>query len=316
MPMQTPVLARPAPMTLGREPAPPRDPLPPFSLDRVASLVPPPLLVVAAIVLIQAGAATSKGLMTADNAMGVVWLRNLGALLILLAVARPDLTALTRRQWLDALGLGVALALFNSIFYLAIPRVPIGLVVTIGFLGPLLLGLLGARRLIDYLWPALALGGVMLITPWTGGSHIDPIGLLLAFAYAGAWIAYILFSGRSGRSLPGLLGLTLGMAGSTLMLTPFGWSAAQGFLAQPDTLPLIGLVSLFTVLPFALEYMALKRMKPSLYGVIVATEPAIAALVALLMLGEGIGVAGWIALAAVSIAAVGATLTRAVETDT
>lgn len=310
MPMPTAVLANPKPVALGGDPAP-GAPRPRFSLDRAASLVPPPLLVVAAIVLIQAGAATSKGLMTAENAIGVVWLRNLGALLMLLAVARPDLLALTRRQWLDALGLALALAAFNSIFYLAIPRVPIGLVVTIGFLGPLLLGLLGARRALDIVWPALALGGVLLLTPWTGASHVDPMGLLLAFAYAGAWIGYILFSGRSGRSLPGLLGLTLGMAGSTLILTPFGWSAAQEFLARPQTLPLIGLVSLFTVLPFALEYLALKRMKPSLYGVIVATEPAIAALVALLMLGEGIGLAGWIALAAVSVAAAGATLTRA-----
>lgn len=310
------VFARPAPVTLGADPIPPREPRPPLTLDRVAGLVPPPLLVIAAIVLIQAGAATSKGLMTADNAMGVVWLRNVGALLMLLAVARPDLTALTRRQWLDAAGLGIALALFNSIFYLAIPRVPIGLVVTIGFLGPLLLGLLGARRPLDYIWPALALGGVLLITPWTGASHVDPLGLVLAFAYAGAWIGYILFSGRSGRSLPGLLGLTLGMAGSTLILAPFGWSTAQEFLARPETLPLIGLVSLFTVLPFALEFMALKRMKPSLYGVIVATEPAIAALVALVMLGEGIGLAGWIALMAVSIAAAGATLTRGRYVDT
>lgn len=307
--------ARPAPVILGNEPDLPDGPRTSFTLDRVASLVPPPLLVIGAIVLIQAGAATSKGLMTADNAMGVVWLRNLGAFLMLLVVARPNLTALTRRQWLDALGLGIALALFAGIFYLAIPRVPIGLVVTIGFLGPLFLGLLGARRPLDYVWPALALGGVLLITPWTGASHIDPLGLALAFAYAGAWIAYILFSGRSGRSLPGLLGLTLGMAGSTLILTPFGWSAAQDFVARPETLPLIGLVSLFTVLPFALEYMALKRMKPSLYGIIVATEPAIAALVAFLMLGEGIGLAGWAALLSVSIAAAGATLARAKDAD-
>lgn len=307
--MQSQVIAlpRPQPISIG-DPRGPEPRRPKLTAERIASLVPPPLLVIGAILLIQAGAATSKGLMTAENAMGLVLLRNCGAALMAMAVVRPNIVGLTRRQWLDVLGLALALAAFNGIFYLAIPRVPIGLVVTIGFLGPLLLGVLGAHRSIDYAWPALALGGVLLLTPWGGSDWLDPLGLALAFAYAAAWIGYILMSAKSGRSIPGLLGLSLGMAASTLILLPFGWSQAQGFLGSPQTIALIGVVSLFTVLPFALEYIALKRMRPSVYGVIVATEPAIAALVALAMLGETIGTAGWIALVAVSVAAAGSTL--------
>ena len=240
----------------------------------------------------------------------MVLLRNVGAALILVAAVRPRFTGLTARQWLDAIGLAAALCLFNAIFYLAIPRVPIGIVVTIGFLGPLLLGLMGARRPLDFAWPVLALAGVLVLTPWGGTGQLDPLGLALAFAYAGAWIAYILFSARGGRSLPGFLGLTIGMCLSTVMLLPFGWSAAHDFIGSAHTLALIGVVSLFTVLPFALEYMALKRMRPALYGVIVATEPAIAAIAALILLGEGIGATGWVALVAVSVAAAGATLTQ------
>lgn len=283
-----------------------------FTADAMSALLPPPLLVIAAILLIQIGAATAKGVMTAENAMGFVLLRNLGAALMLLAVVRPRIVGLTRRQWLDIAGLSVALALFNGVFYLAIPRVPLGLVVTIGFLGPLAVSVFGARRPLDYAWPLLALAGVALLTPW-GGSSFDPLGLAFAFAYAGAWVAYVLMSARSGRSIPGFEGLSIALAISTFMLVPFGLHEAGSFLASPVTVATVAMVSLFTVLPFALEYLALKRLNPAVYGVIIATEPAFAALAGLVLLGEVLGLTAWIALVAVSIAAAGSTLTSNVK---
>jgi inner membrane transporter RhtA len=272
-------------------------------------MIPPPLLLTAAILLIQVGAALAKGLMTPENAMGMVLLRNLGAALMLAAVVRPDIRGLTGAQWRDIGCLSLALVGFNGLFYLALPHAPLGIVVTIGFLGPLGVSVIGARRAIDFLWPALALGGALLLAPWDGVERMDSTGLALSVAYAFAWIGYMLMSKRSGRSTPGFTGLAVGLPISVILLAPFGLPHVGPFLAAPASLGIVALVAFFTVLPMALEYQSLKRLDPKVYGVLVATEPGFAAFAGLVLLGERLGAAGWAALVAVSVAAAGSALT-------
>ena len=148
-----------------------------FADGSVAARVPAPLLVVAAILTILIGHATAKHLLTTDTVFGLVFLRNLLAAAMLLAVVRPRVFDLDRGQWANAIAFGITIAVFNSLFYLVIPRIPLAIAVTISFLGPLAVGLIGARRPPAFVWPVLAFAGVLMLTPVGGVSDLDPLGV-------------------------------------------------------------------------------------------------------------------------------------------
>ncbi|MCB1254794.1 MAG: EamA family transporter, partial [Austwickia sp.] len=99
----------------------------------------PVALVLASILSVQFGGALAATLIPVIGVLGSVALRlGIGAL-VMLAVARPRIGGHTRAEWLTAATFGIALAVMNSTFYGALGRLPIGVAVTIEFLGPLLL---------------------------------------------------------------------------------------------------------------------------------------------------------------------------------
>ena len=273
------------------------------------TLVPAPLYVVLAILLLQVGSATAKDIMNPSNAMGLIFLRNLLGGTVLLAAIRPDIASLTRRQWINAVLLGANLAVLNSAGYFALNLIPLGMVMTIGFLGPLTVSVIGARRPVEFLWPVLAFAGVFLLTPAGGGSDLDPLGVALACGFALAWGTYILLSARNARTTPGLTGFCLAMCISAVLTAPFAASSVGDFLVSAEMVVSVLMVALFGTLPFALEFIALKRLSPAVFGVLLSTEPALASVVGMIMLGEILSGGGWTALVMVSVAALGSTLT-------
>src|SRR5438477_3131849 len=119
----------------------------------------------------------------------------------------------------------------NTSFYAALDRLPLGVAVTVEFVGPLGVAVFGSRRLLDLLWAVLAAGGIVLLTPVSGvsGAQIDPLGLALALVAGLCWAAYILISVRVGRSFPGGTGLALGTAVGAVLVAPIGiWQIGQG----------------------------------------------------------------------------------------
>ena len=279
----------------------------------LAALVPAPFYVLTGLLLLQVGSATAKNIIDADNVIGLVFLRNTLGAALLWVVVRPDVARLTRSQWLSVLGLGAVLAAFSAVFYYTLNVLPLGIVMTVGFLGALAVSVVGARRPIDYLWPLLALAGILLLTP-LGDAGVDPFGLLCAFGYALLFALYILMSSRCSRTTPGLTGLCLATAVAAILTAPFGLSHVPEFLGSRDVALSVLVIALFGALPFGLEFLALKRLSPAVFGILLSTEPAIAALVGMVMLGEFLSGVGWIALAVVSIAALGATLTARRDT--
>lgn len=276
-------------------------------VSSLLSWVPAPLYVVAAILLIQFASATAKEMITPSTLMGLVFLRALfGAILATLFI-RPNVRSMSRRQWIDAAGLGFVMAVFASLIYLALNYLPLGLVVTIGFLGPLSVSLFGARRILDAFWPILGFIGVLLLAPLDGASaQVSVIGLVCAGLYAVSWALYILMSARSGRSIPGFVGFCLALWFCALFSAPLGLIHVGGYLSSWDGVMDVLLITMLTTLPFALEFLALKRLSPAVFGVLLSSEPAIAALVGLGVLGEELPVAGWSAIGLVTIAAFGA----------
>lgn len=273
------------------------------------SSIPAPVLMITAVLSVQFGAALARTQFDAVGPTGAVLLRLLFGALILLVAVRPKVRGWKREQWAAAAVLGVALAGMNSLIYLAIGIIPIGVAVTLEFTGPLLLALVQTRRLVDAAWALLAFAGVVLLG-FDDGNALPLAGILFALGAGAFWAVYILASARVGRLVPGVEGLAVSMAIGAVIALPFGATAATGgILVSPVVLPVfLGVALLSSALPYALEMLALRRLSTRVFGVLSALGPAMAALAGLLVLGQALGPREVIALGLVTVASVGVTV--------
>ena len=280
----------------------------PWSARTAVNLVPPMAYVVAAIVSAQVGAAAAKYMFAALGPSATVSLRTAFAALVLLLVWRPHLRHRSRADLLAALALGVTLAGLSLSFYAALERIPLGVAMTLEFAGPLGIALVGSRRRLDFLWGVLAVAGILVLSPI--GGTVDPLGAALALLGGAFWAAYILLSARIGRTIPGGGGLALAMAVAAIITLPFGIAAGERVAADPRLLlAALGVGLLSSVVPLSLELEALRRIPVQVFGVLMSLEPAIAALVGLVLLGEVLGLREIAAIGLVVTASVGATKT-------
>lgn len=275
----------------------------------VTDRVPAPVLVVTAIACVQTGAAIARTLFDDLGVAGTAWLRLVIAALVLLLVLRPPVRGWTRQQWGAAALLGAALAGMNLVFYSSLDLVPLGVAVTVEFMGPLLLALVQTRRLIDLVWVALAGSGVALLGAQAAGGEIDPLGLVLAFTAGMFWAGYIVSSARVGRLLPGVDGLAVALAFSALLVAPLGFGQATAAIGQPSLLVGVSVVALMsTIIPYGLELIALRRIPTRVFGVLMSLQPAAAAISGFLILDQQLGAPEIVALVMVSLASTGVTL--------
>lgn len=275
-------------------------------IDDLAGRVPAVWLVLTGIVSVQFGAAIAKDLFHLVPPTAMVWLRLLTAAVVLMIIVRPRLRGRSRTDWLLALGFGVTVLVMNWSLYQSIARIPIGVAVTIEFLGPLAVAVIGSRRPRDLIWVALAGAGVALLgfTP-TG---IDLVGVGFALLAALCWAGYILLSARTGSRWSGLSGLAVAVVVGAVALAPAAIIEAGPRLLQPQVLILgvaVGLMS--SVIPYSLEMMALRRIPPRVFGILMSLEPGVAAVAAMIMLAEFLTLIQWAALVCVVIASIGAT---------
>ncbi|WP_285502546.1 EamA family transporter [Actinokineospora sp. NBRC 105648] len=267
--------------------------------------IPPTAQVLIGIVSVQVGAALAKQLFSTAGAAGTVTLRLVFAALILVLVWRPSLRV-DRRALPVILGYGVVLGVMNLCFYLAIERIPLGIAVTVEFLGPLAVALVGSRRWLDGLWALLAAAGVVLLSQ-SGGS-VSVVGLLLALAAGVCWAGYILLSAALGSRTSDGSGLALATVVAGLLITPFGVVGAGVDLLQPWVLAVgAGVALMSSVIPYSLELEALRKIPPRVFGVLMSMEPAVAALAGLVVLHEALRPLQWVAICCVVAASAGAT---------
>lgn len=267
---------------------------------------PAPVLVLGAVASVQSGAAIATRLFPDVGPSGTLLLRLGLSAVLLVVVARPSLHGRPRTDVGRAVVFGLVLAGMNGSFYEALARVPLGVAVTIEFVGPLAVAVAGSRRWLDLVWVALAAAGVALLT--SGGGHVDMLGVLFALIAGGLWGCYILLSQRVGRVFPGAAGLTVALVVGTVAVAPFGIVSAGAALLRPDVVWRGAAVAvLSSALPYSLELSALRRLRASVFGVLMSLEPAFAALSGLLFLGQHLKVREWVAVGCVMIASIGAT---------
>lgn len=282
--------------------------------------VPAPVLVLLAVLSVQFGGALAATLVPAIGAAGSVTLRLLIGTVILVLVARPGLHGHDRRAWVTVVLFGLALGAMNWSFYASLGRLPIGVAVTIEFIGPLVLTVALSRRVLDLVAVLFAAAGVVLISQalTVPFADLDLIGLGLAGVAGACWAAYIVLSKRTGAAFTQLDGLALAMVVASAVVTPFGLLSAPQWTGE-ILLRGLGIAVLSSVLPYSLELLALRRLSARVFGVLLSLEPAMAALAGLLVLHQRLSalqLLGMALVVAASVVVMGTSRTGAAPTDT
>lgn len=263
------------------------------------------ILVLASIVAVQCGSALATTLFDEIGAAGAVFLRAGFGALVLLAVTRAEV--LRAREWphRDVVLLAVAVTAVNFFFYAALERLPLGITVTLEFVGPLGVAIAGSRRWRDAIWVVLAATGIVLLSH--PGGEVDALGVVLALAAGFFWGAYIVQSDRVGALAPGPGGATMAAVLSTAFIAPFGLLQGGAEIFVPSHLAIgaaVGVLS--TAIPYAFEMEALRRLPRAVFGVLMSLEPAVAAAIGFLALSQSLDAVEVVAIGLVVVASAGA----------
>lgn len=277
--------------------------------DGPLSRVSPLLLVLAATVSVQFGAALAVTLFDRVGAVGSTFLRLALASLMLIAVSRPKIRGWTGAQYRLALAFGISLGVTNMLYYAALGRLPVAVTVTIEFLGPISVAAAYSRRWVEGLWVLLAAGGIVLMTaPWSQTGSLDLAGVALALMAAAGWASYILLVARAGKVFSGRDVLTIAMVVATAAAAVPGILDGGRMLLDPSVLAVGVVVAILSmVIPFSFEFEALRHMPARVFGVLMSLEPAVAVVAGIVVLNQRLAMRELIAIALVVIASIGVT---------
>jgi inner membrane transporter RhtA len=279
-------------------------------LSAGAAALPPEVLLLGSIGSVQFGAAFADTLFPQAGPAGVVLMRLAFSGAVLLALARPTVRGRSRRDLAAAVGFGLILGGMNWSFYEALERLPLGVAVTIEFVGPLVVAVLGSRRPLDLVWIALAGGGVGLLAARGGHSGVHALGIFFVLVAAACWGAYILLSKRVGATFEQLDGLALALGIGALLVLPAGLLQGGDALTRGSVLAGgLGVALLSSLVPYSLELIALRRLAPAAFGLLMCLQPAMATVAGVLVLDEQVTVVLVVALLMVVAASAGSTLT-------
>jgi len=271
--------------------------------DKRTAAVP---MVIGAIVSVQVGAAVATELFDEAGPVGTVMLRLVFAAVVLALIWRPSLSALRGPHARDVVAFAITLAGMNTSFYLALDRIPLGIAVTLEFVGPLGIALAASRRRLDFVWAALAATGIVFLSPGLGDG-LDLLGVVLALLAGAFWGAYIICSKRIGSRFSGGDGLTLAMIVAGAFLLVPGIAAAGSDLLDLRVLAAgLAIAVLSSALPYSLELEALRRLPQGTFGVLMSLEPAVAATVGLIVLSQDLAASEVVAIILVVCASAGA----------
>ncbi len=270
--------------------------------------IPAPFYALGAIASVQIGATVARRLFEFLGPAGTVFVRVGFGALILLAMARPRRLQFVTTQWRSVVLFGLIIAAMNLCFYESIARIPLGIAVTIEFIGPLAVAIAGSRKALDFAWAAMAAAGVVMLSV-TGGK-VTLVGVLFALGAGAGWASYIVINQRVGRLVPGADGLAFALLVGGLALAPLGIAGAGPGLLNLRNLG-VGLVVaiLSTAIPFSLEFAALRRLSSQVFGILMSLEPAMGAAAGFLFLGQRLSFRDLLAILFVMVASAGATAT-------
>lgn len=261
------------------------------------------------MISVQGGASIAKRLFPSLGAAGTSSLRIAISAVILLFINRPSFRKLTLKQWKYCIAYGLCLTAMNLIFYYSIQRIPLGLGVTVEFIGPLALSLICSRRFSDIIWALLASLGILLIVPWNSNG-IDLLGLILALIAGIFWALYIVVGGKISNVMEKRDAVSVGMCCAAVFIIPFGLISGD-LMRLNGKLFLMGCgIAIFSsAIPFSLDLIALNKIPAKTFSILMSLQPALGAFSGLIFLGEILTLNQWFSVACVIAASVGAVVT-------
>lgn len=242
------------------------------------------VLILGASLCIQLSAAIVKGLFATVGTVGVSGLRMGIAAVVLLVLTRPVLPGRSRREWAAIVLYGAAMAAMNVLFYNTVANVPLGIAVTLEFLGPFFVAFFGTRIRWESVFPLAALAGVALISDPTGGMTAKGLGYGLGAAVP--FGGYPVLAGYVGRASSGFSGLALSVTVGALLLSPFSLAAAPRVVGTGEWLLLAASGTIGVAIAFSLTYTATRLTSPRVTGTLLAVDPAMGALIGALVLDQ------------------------------
>ena len=272
--------------------------------------VPATFLVMIAVISVQFGAAVARELFPVIGPGGTVWLRISIAIFFLTVIFRPTIWRTFRAHPMLMIGFGTSIALSTLFFYMAVERIPLGIAISIEFLGPLVVAVANARHWRDRLWIVLAAASLAMLIPDIG-TNIDPFGMLAALVAGVFWGLYIVISPKVGAVANEFDGLVVALIVAWFIMLIPGITQGGTNLLRTDILwqsVLMGLAA--AVIPFTCEFSALQRIPARVYGVLVCTEPIAGTVIGFIVLNELLSFQALLAVLGVTIASVGATLSN------
>lgn len=230
--------------------------------------------------------------------------------LLLLVLWQPWRRLPTRADLRVIACYGAALGAMNLAFYMSLQTLPFGVAVAIEFSGPLAVAILSSRRAVDFVWVLLAVAGLALLLPLGHDvSALDPTGVAYALGAAACWATYIVFGKRVGH-VPARQSVSLGLAVASLVVIPVGVvHAGTALWSWPVLAVGLGVAILSSAIPITLEMVALQRLPRQAFGIMISMEPAVAAVLALGLLGEHLSLSQWLAIGLIISASMGSALT-------
>lgn len=226
---------------------------------------------------------------------GVVAVRQVVAASVLLPWSRPRIRTLGVQDWVLVTSLALVMAIMNLALYRSVERVGLGMAVTLEFLGPLGVAVLGSRRLRDIgAGLAAILGIVLLVDP---DPTTDVLGIALGLLAAACWAGYILLNRRIGQRFTGLDATALACGIAAVLYLPV---LAQT-LVESGWVPLALGAAVLTgilasVVPYVVDLRALRLLPRSTFSVLMSLHPAFAALAGLVVLRQDLAIGQWLGL--------------------
>jgi inner membrane transporter RhtA len=247
-------------------------------------------LVLASSTSLQFGLAIAATTFAAAGPISAVWIRSVVGAVLLGLYIRPKFRAFSADQLVHTVAYGLALTAMTMFAYLAIAGAPLGVVSAILMLGPLGVAAWGNRSPFDLLLVGVAGAGALALTLANGLSgDVDVSGIAFAFAAAVAFAAYIIAGKRVSQRVKGLDGLALALIIAAVIQTPLGIAFARPGLVEPSVLVALAAAGIMaTLIPFTLEAIALRTLSMATFGLLLAFEPAVAALAGIVIRGDAL----------------------------
>lgn len=263
------------------------------------------LFVLVGSIGVQSSSAISASMFASLGSPAVSSLRLVLAAVVLWLFLRPTLRGRNRANWSAIIFYGVVMAAMNLLLYKAIEHLPLGIAVTLDFLGPAVVALVFSRRLREAVWALLALAGVILIAG--PGGHFDAVGFAFGLGAGLCFALYTLLAEKVGKADDSSVSsLALSVSIAALVSLPFGIpKVAEVSAPQWGLLALSGVIGV--AIPYLVDTLAARISSARVVGTLFAIDPAMGTLIGWLILGEQLGWLSLLGILCVALAGAGVT---------